>query len=153
MTVMSRAKPVSLDLWDATSISDYDRLRSLSYQQTDVFLVCFSVVSPSSYENVKEKWVPDITQYCPGTPFLLVGTRTDLRNDHKTLEKLAENKESPLKPEDGEKLAHELKAVKYMECSAETKEGLKELFDEAVLVALGEGAPEKDESTRQCVLQ
>lgn len=34
---------------------DYDRLRPLSYPQTDVFLVCFSVVSPSSFENVKEK--------------------------------------------------------------------------------------------------
>ena len=34
---------------------DYDRLRPLSYPQTDVFLVCFSVVSPSSFENVREK--------------------------------------------------------------------------------------------------
>jgi GTPase SAR1 family protein len=37
---------------------DYDRLRPLSYPQTDVFLVCFSVVSPSSFENVKEKVKP-----------------------------------------------------------------------------------------------
>lgn len=34
---------------------DYDRLRPLSYSQTDIFLVCFSVVSPSSFENVREK--------------------------------------------------------------------------------------------------
>lgn len=51
---------------------DYDRLRPLSYPQTDVFLVCFSVVSPSSYENVREKWVPEITHHCAKTPFLLV---------------------------------------------------------------------------------
>ena len=38
-----------------TGQEDYDRLRPLSYPQTDVFLVCFSVVSPSSFENVKEK--------------------------------------------------------------------------------------------------
>ena len=48
------------------------RLRPLSYPQTDVFLVCFSVVSPSSFENIKEKWVPEITHHCPKTPFLLV---------------------------------------------------------------------------------
>ena len=36
---------------------DYDRLRPLSYPQTDVFLVCFSVINPLSYENVKEKVV------------------------------------------------------------------------------------------------
>ena len=51
------------------------RLRPLSYPQTDVFLVCFSTVSPSSFENVKEKWVPEITHHCPKTPFLLVGTQ------------------------------------------------------------------------------
>ena len=34
---------------------DYDRLRPLSYPQTDVFLVCFSVISPASFENVREK--------------------------------------------------------------------------------------------------
>lgn len=31
------------------------RLRPLSYPQTDVFLVCFSVVSPPSFENVRTK--------------------------------------------------------------------------------------------------
>lgn len=55
-----------------TGQEDYDRLRPLSYPQTDVFLVCFSVVSPSSYENVREKWVPEITHHCAKTPFLLV---------------------------------------------------------------------------------
>lgn len=41
--------------FSSTGQEDYDRLRPLSYPQTDVFLVCFSVVSPSSFENVKEK--------------------------------------------------------------------------------------------------
>ena len=39
---------------------DYDRLRPLSYPQTDVFLVCFSVASPTSFENAKSKWIPEI---------------------------------------------------------------------------------------------
>jgi hypothetical protein len=38
-----------------TGQEDYDRLRPLSYPQTDVFLVCFSVITPASFENVKEK--------------------------------------------------------------------------------------------------
>ena len=75
---------------------DYDRLRPLSYPQTDVFLVCFSVVSPSSFENVKEKWVPEISHHCQRTPFLLVGTQIDLRDDAATIEKLAKNKQKPL---------------------------------------------------------
>ncbi|CAO2590459.1 Cell division control protein 42 homolog [Lemmus lemmus] len=55
------------------------------FDTTDVFLVCFSVVSPSSFENVKEKWVPEITHHCPKTPFLLVGTQIDLRDDPSTI--------------------------------------------------------------------
>ncbi len=52
---MIGGEPYTLGLFDTAGQEDYDRLRPLSYPQTDVFLVCFSVVSPSSYENVKEK--------------------------------------------------------------------------------------------------
>ena len=55
MTVPIGGKPYELGLFDTAGQEDYDRLRPLSYQQTDVFLVCFSVVSPSSFENVREK--------------------------------------------------------------------------------------------------
>lgn len=55
VTVMIGEEPYTLGLFDTVGQEDYDRLRLLSYPQTDVFLVCFSVVSPSSFENVKEK--------------------------------------------------------------------------------------------------
>jgi len=76
---------------------DYDRLRPLSYPQTDVFLICFSVVSFSSFENISGKWIPEVLSllltctrqfylqvkhYCPGTPLLLVGMKSDLRTDN-----------------------------------------------------------------------
>lgn len=67
------------------------------------------------------QWVPEISHHCPRTPFLLVGTQVDLREDNNTIEKLAKNKQRPLYPESGEKLARELKAVKYVECSALTQ--------------------------------
>ena len=91
VTVMIGGEPYTLGLFDTAGQEDYDRLRPLSYPQTDVFLVCFSVVSPSSFENVKEKWVPEITHHCQKTPFLLVGTQIDLRDDAATVEKLGEN--------------------------------------------------------------
>ncbi|RXM34955.1 Cell division control protein 42-like [Acipenser ruthenus] len=121
VTVMIGGEPYTLGLFDTAGQEDYDRLRPLSYPQTDVFLVCFSVVSPSSFENVKEKWVPEITHHCPKTPFLLVGTQIDLRDDPSTIEKLAKNKQKPITPETAEKLARDLKAVKYVECSALTQ--------------------------------
>jgi hypothetical protein len=54
----------------------------------DVFLVCFSLISPSSFENVRTKWIPEISHHCPNVPFLLVGTKLDLRDDVDTIAKL-----------------------------------------------------------------
>ena len=59
-------EPHTLGLFDTAGQEDYDRLRPLSYPQTDVFLVCFSVTSPASFENVKEKWFPEVHHHCPG---------------------------------------------------------------------------------------
>lgn len=75
----------------------------------------------SSSDCVSSQWVPEISHHCPRTPFLLVGTQVDLRDDSNTLEKLAKNKQRALTCESGEKLARELKAVKYVECSALTQ--------------------------------
>jgi len=73
--VMVDGKPINLGLWDTAGQEDYDRLRPLSYPQTDVFLVCFSVISKDSHGNVKSKWVPEIQHHAPGVPIVLVGTK------------------------------------------------------------------------------
>ena len=93
--------------------------------------------------------MPEITHHCPKTPFLFVGTQIDLRDDPSTIEKLAKNKQKPITPETAEKLARDLKAVKYVECSALTQQGLKNVFDEAILAALEPPEPKK---TRRCVI-
>ena len=137
VTVLINGQPHTLRLFDIAGQEDYDRLRPLSYPQTDVFLVCYSVVSPSSYESIKEKWLPEISYHRKGTPFVLVGTKIDLRDDVATLERLAKNNQTPLTKEMGDKLAKEVGAVKYVECSALTFEGVKEVFDEAILAGIG----------------
>uniref|UniRef100_A0ACB8G9P1 Uncharacterized protein n=1 Tax=Sphaerodactylus townsendi TaxID=933632 RepID=A0ACB8G9P1_9SAUR len=115
---------------------DYDRLRPLSYPMTDVFLICFSVVNPASFQNVKEEWVPELKEYAPNVPFLLVGTQIDLRDDPKTLARLNDMKEKPISVEQGQKLAKEIGACCYVECSALTQKGLKTVFDEAIIAIL-----------------
>jgi len=42
---------------------------------TDVFLICFSVVKPASFQNVREEWVPELQEYAPNVPYLLIGTQ------------------------------------------------------------------------------
>ena len=132
MTVVIKENCYTLDMQDSQGQEVYDRLRPLSYPQTDVFLVCFSVVIPSSFKSITEKWVPEISHHCPQTPFLLVGTQVDLRDDPVTFKKLPETKEPPISVEYGNELARELKAFKYVECSALMKKGLNNVFDEAV---------------------
>jgi len=55
------------------------------------------------------------------------GTKIDLRDDRETLTALAEQALSPIKREQGQKLANKVRAVKYMECSALTQRGLKQV--------------------------
>ena len=134
--VMVGDKPINLGLWDTAGQEDYDRLRPLSYPQTDVFLACFSIISPASFENVKAKWYPEINHHCPNVPILVVGTKLDLREDRKSTRRLAEKRLAPVTNAQGLQLAKEIGAAKYMECSALTQNGLKAVFDEAIRTVL-----------------
>lgn len=134
--VMVDGKPINLGLWDTAGQEDYDRLRPLSYPQTDVFLVCFSVISQSSFDNVKTKWVPEIQHHAPGVPILLVGTKSDLRKDEQTVRQLTSRQQGMVSVENAQGMAKEVGAVKYLECSALTQEGLKQVFDDAIRAAM-----------------
>lgn len=115
---------------------EFDKLRHFCYSRTDALLLCFSVVSPASFQNVWEKWVPEIRRRCPLTPILLVGTQCDLREDVKVLIELARRREKPVPEEDARALAEKVGAVMYVECSALTQKNLKEVFDAAISVGL-----------------
>merc|ERR1712072_1553646 len=76
--VMVDKKPFAMQLWDTAGQEGYDRLRPLAYPKTDVFIICFSVDEPASFDNVAEKWHPEVTHYCPNVPIVLAGTKIDL---------------------------------------------------------------------------
>ncbi|RDI77043.1 hypothetical protein Vi05172_g12984 [Venturia inaequalis] len=153
VTVMIGDEPYTLGLFDTAGQEDYDRLRPLSYPQTDVFLVCFSVTSPASFENVREKWFPEVHHHCPGVPCLIVGTQVDLRDDPQVREKLMKQKMSPVTKDMGERMAKELGAIRYVECSALTQFKLKDVFDEAIVAALEPPPKEgRKKKSGKCVL-
>jgi len=140
--------PYNLGLWDTAGQEEYDRLRALCYPQTDVFLMCFSVISPSSFENIKIRWWPELQHHCPGTPSLLVGTKVDLRDDAAVIEGLKNQGLTPIAKDQGESMAREISAACYVECSALTQKGLKTVFDEAARTVVGKpsGLGNKDQS-------
>lgn len=140
---MVDGRPVSLGLWDTAGQEDYDRLRPLSYPQTDVFLICFSVVSPPSYENVRSKWFPEVSHHAPNIPIVLVGTKLDLREDAKTAQWLRARRQQPVSWAQGAQLAKEIHAVQYIECSALTRQHLKTVFDTAIKAVLMPPEPKK----------
>jgi len=96
---------VSLGLWDTAGQEDYDRLRPLSYPQTDVFVLCFSVISPTSFTNITNKWMPEIRHHCPDAPIILCGTKIDLREDRDYVLQLQKQNLQPIKREQGQRLA------------------------------------------------
>ena len=150
--VMVDGKLINLSLWDTAGQEDYDLLRPLSYPQTDVFLICFSVVSPVSYENVRAKWIPEVMHYCPNAKLMIVGTKADLRDDPVTLQRLSERNMEPISSQMGHALASEVKAANFMECSARTQKGLSEVLNEAIRAVISPAKKSKKSSRHGCTL-
>eukprot|EP00026_Physarum_polycephalum_P012395 Phypoly_transcript_12696.p1 GENE.Phypoly_transcript_12696~~Phypoly_transcript_12696.p1 ORF type:complete len:216 (-),score=39.79 Phypoly_transcript_12696:362-1009(-) len=129
--------PVNLGLWDTAGSDEYNTLRPLSYPGTDVFVICFSIFSPTSFENVLKKWHPEISQHMDAKPpILLVGTKSDLRNKQSAIDNLKSTGEEPISQEMGQQMKAEIGAYKYLECSALTQDGLATVFEEAIRVVL-----------------
>ena len=89
-----------------------------------------------SLENIPEKWTPEVKHFCPNVPIILVGNKKDLRNDSSTIKELGKMKQEPVKPEEGRTMAEKINAFAYLECSAKSKEGVREVFETATRAAL-----------------
>jgi GTPase SAR1 family protein len=94
------------------------------------------VINQASYDNVFAKWYPEIKKNCPDTPIILCGTKIDLKDDPNFMKGMEQKGQKALNFAQGEELAKKINAVKYCECSAKTRQGLKEVFDEAILSVL-----------------
>jgi len=120
-------KPVQLGIWDTVGTPDHDRLRPLSYEGTEVFLICFDVNDRTALDRIKSKWYTEI-RFHSQAAIVAVGLQTDRRD-------LA-SKEA-VKPIDAQKAAHKAcKDVVYVECSSLKNENVKTVFDLAVSLAI-----------------
>lgn len=148
-------KMVELALWDTAGQEEYDRLRPLSYPETDLLFVCFAIDCPASLENVMDKvslvhrpllsvrldshwhkqWYPEVLHFCPTTPIILVGLKSDLRNKRTCIELLKTQGLTPVTPEQGAAVAKRMGAS-YIECSSKEMRGVDEVFAHAVNIAV-----------------
>jgi Ras-related C3 botulinum toxin substrate 1 len=122
-----KGKSVHMSLWDTAGQEEYDRLRPLSYPGTNVFLLCFSLVSRSSFDNIRDKWSPEVKYHCPNTQTILVGTKVDLRDDPEY-----SKEEGIVTWQEGEDMKIKLGCFSFKECSAKSKLGLKGIFDDCL---------------------
>ncbi|KAL4871408.1 P-loop containing nucleoside triphosphate hydrolase protein [Aspergillus spectabilis] len=133
------------------------RLLPLIYSNTDILIICFSVARLSSFENVKGQWLHGLESWCPGTPWILVGLQSDLR-DEPGLGMLEQGYgvKYPLSrgfvsKEEGREAARRWGASGYVECSSVMGVGVRGVFEEAVL-ASQRSVPMKMKKRGYCVV-
>ncbi|KAI1826852.1 ras-domain-containing protein [Xylaria intraflava] len=130
-THQQSGKTVELALWDTAGQEEYDRLRPLSYPETDLIFVCFAIDCPNSLDNVLDKWYPEVLHFCPYTPLILIGLKSDLRHKKTCIEMLKTQGLTPVTAEQGMTVAKKMGA-QYMECSSKEMVGVDEIFDRAI---------------------
>ncbi|ODV83202.1 hypothetical protein CANARDRAFT_177847 [[Candida] arabinofermentans NRRL YB-2248] len=145
---------LQLSLWDTAGQEEFDRLRSLSYSDTHCIILCFSIDSHDSLENVKNKWVGEILEHCEGVKLILVALKADLRVNEANSDENDENNNNNntasattlynnagqmkrlVTYDEGLIIAKEIGALRYLECSAMKNKGVNEVFTEAARIAL-----------------
>lgn len=135
---------IELSLWDTAGQEEFDRLRSLSYDDTHTIMLCFSVDSKDSLENVESKWVGEIAENCQGVKLVLVALKCDLREKHaddddETADQgvnRSKKEKDMIDYKQGLEVARRIHALRYLECSAKRNRGVNEAFTEAARVAL-----------------
>ncbi|PVD32352.1 hypothetical protein C0Q70_07785 [Pomacea canaliculata] len=116
-----------ISLFDTAGQSDYETLRAYTYKESEVLVLCFSVCDRESFYSVVNSWVPEIKRHTKKKrPVLLVGTQIDLR----------QGAQHEVTTEEGADLAKIIGADCYIECSARSRVGLKQVFEHVVFSAL-----------------
>ncbi|KAN0045527.1 hypothetical protein ACTA71_005905 [Dictyostelium dimigraforme] len=119
----------TLNIYDTRGGGEYSRLITLSFPQTNLFLICFSISSRNSFNNCITNWLPEVTTYLPSVPIILVGTKFDLRDCDDYLDK-----SEFVTYKEGIEMKDKIGALAYFECSSLLNKGLNDLFDAMAII-------------------
>merc|ERR1711933_464291 len=100
-------------------------------RETDIYLLCFSVVNEASFRNLKSRWLPEVQHHSPDALIILVGLKCDLRNDTEYLNKSNDGKPA-ISAQTIEAYRQQCKAAAYIETSALKKINVEKAFETAI---------------------
>lgn len=140
---------IDLVVVEVAGRDDYAKLRRCAYHKMDVVILCYASDNVASLEKLKREWLPELREHAPNVPYILVGTKKDIKENYayqRELLKTQEDKGQSLRMEDlmkdvvttsdGFEVADHIGAQGFLECSALYRDGTREVFEKAATVAL-----------------
>lgn len=131
-------KKVNLTIWDTAGQEKFRSLTSSYYRGTQGIILAYDVTRRDSFDNL-EGWLSEIETYTtnPDVVKLLVGNKVDKENREVSREEAAAFARS--------------KAMLFIECSAKTRLGVQQAFEELVMKILETPTLLKGPGARQAV--
>ena len=147
---------INLVVVDISGRDDFEPLRRRAYHKMDAAIICYPVDSTDSFERVHSFWVPELRRFAPKAPFVVVGTKRDIRDearDRLEEQKMLKGEEEELKMagrlsaeatfvkefvshDRGKRMSNNLGAAGFYECSSIYRDGTRKLFEGVTKVAL-----------------
>jgi GTPase SAR1 family protein len=129
VNLIVEGRPIHLVLWDTSNTA--------VYPEADIFVICFSLGSPSSLQSVQTKWIPELKKCFSSTEFILVGLKSDLRDS--LIEGASQFNVQGINAvttSDGEQMKETVGAATYVKCSRYCTYNLEKVLEEIATVAL-----------------
>lgn len=137
MNLLIDEELVNFCVWEPNSEEKHKLLRPILYRKrVDIFILCYSIDDLKSLKNIQNKWIPEISKYCQGVPYILVGTKYDKKYKYKELDERAD-------------IVKIIKPNIHLKCSALTKEGVENIFQTITKVVLHKTKKTKIYTTMQ----
>ncbi|KAJ3099534.1 hypothetical protein HDU97_002977 [Phlyctochytrium planicorne] len=128
-------KPAVKILEAIESGSRADCLIEAEKKRCDVVMLCFNIGSQKSIDNLRSYWKGALKESNPGASIVLVGCKSDLR-DSTTSRRSKVPGNVPITFHDGLRLAKEIGAKSYAECSSMQMKDISPVFEQVARVGM-----------------
>lgn len=149
--VLMSSERMHIVVIEVSGRDDFKPLRQKAYRKVDAIIVCYPVDSLQSFERVKNYWVPEVKRFVPNAPFVLIGTKRDIRDEARDrLEDVLSGEEAMsvrikaeatfrqkfVSQEKGRCMADQVGATEFFECSSLYRDTTRDIFERVTKIAL-----------------